>query len=229
MSKERHYRIHSHCWSQVCSKCNTGKKEKKVDLRPCSAVTELFLVPASATETCHGCDPVTDTSNCGGQPESVTSDLQMYWALTASHHLISYHPSSYWNILTVECLTVIRDFVKQALGTADGKIQWRTITDLEARFTLFSCWLKVSYYGSEDKNCKKQACLTTARETRNVISQAARPCQYPAPIISTLQSPIRRVWIRIKFSLTFSCLCKTKSSYYFKTFLIYTYYIIQFC
>lgn len=50
---------------------------KRGDLRPRSAVTELFLVPASATESCHGCDPVTDTSLCGGQLPSVTSDLQM--------------------------------------------------------------------------------------------------------------------------------------------------------
>lgn len=99
------------------------KRRKKVDLRPCSAVTELFLVPAFATETHHGCDPVTDTSHCGGQLESVTFDLQMCWALTALHHLIDHHPSSYWNILKIECLTVmIRYFVKKALGTADGRI-----------------------------------------------------------------------------------------------------------
>lgn len=65
-------------------------KKKKVGLRPFSAVTELFFVPASAKETCHGCDLVMDASHFGGQLKTMTSDLQMCWTLIASHHLISH-------------------------------------------------------------------------------------------------------------------------------------------
>ena len=65
-------------------------KKKKGVLMPFCAVTELVFVPASAKETCHRCDLVTDASHSGGQFETVTPDWQMCRALTASRHLISH-------------------------------------------------------------------------------------------------------------------------------------------
>lgn len=137
--------------------------------------------------------------------------------LLSTDSITSFNKSSSILILKYSKHWVLNCNCKRFCQKSFGYSRWQnTIKNnnwFRSSISTFFCWLKDSYYGSEDKNCKQHACLTTASDTRNVMSHGARPCQHPEPIISTLQSPITRVWIRIKFSLTFSCLCKTESSY----------------
>lgn len=118
LSREKHYRIHSHCWSQVCSKCNTLWKKKKSWFKAMQCCHRIFPCPSP----CDGnltwlwsCDRYFSLWWLTRACDIWFTDVLSTHSITSSIFILKYS--------NTECLTaIIRDFVKKSLGTGDGKV-----------------------------------------------------------------------------------------------------------